>query len=95
MLFQNTSAEEREKIVRQAMRYSDRYRALKEEGRSEAEIDRIFRTPCPTRVFTYRGERDTILSPRDSILHHKRIMRAAMVSLDPAHGFRKGLCRRA
>ena len=86
VLFQNTSAEEREKIVRQAMRYSDRYRALKEEGRSEAEIDRIFRTPCPTRVFTYRGERDTILSPRDSILHHKRIMRAGFVAIEPQTG---------
>lgn len=86
VLFQNTSAEEREKIIRQAMRYSDRYRALKEEGRSEAEIDRIFRTPCPTRVFTYRGERDTVLSPRDSILHHKRIMRAGFVAIEPQTG---------
>ena len=86
VLFQNTTAEEREKIIRQAMRYSDRYRALKEEGRSEAEIDKIFRTPCPTRVFTYRGERDTVLSPRDSILHHKRIMRAGFVAIEPQTG---------
>ncbi len=86
VLFQNTSAEEREKIIRQAMRYSDRYRALKEEGRSEAEIDRIFRTPCPMRVFTYQGERDTVLSPRDSILHHKRIMRAGFVAIEPQTG---------
>ena len=86
VLFQNTSAEERERIIRQAMRYSDRYRALKEEGRIEAEIDKIFRTPCPMRVFTYKGERDTILSPRDSILHHKRIMRAGFVAIEPQTG---------
>ena len=29
------------------------------------------------------------MTPRDSILHHKRIMRAAMVSIDPATGFVK------
>ena len=86
VLFQNTSAEERERIIRQAMRYSDRYRALKEEGHGDAEIDRIFRTPCPMRVFTYQGERDTILSPRDSILHHKRIMRAGFVAIEPQTG---------
>jgi len=86
VLFQNTSREEREKIIRQAMRHSDRYRNLKEEGRSDKEIDKIFDTPCRMRIFTYRGERDTTMTPRDSILHHKQIMRAGFVAIEPQTG---------
>ena len=38
------------------------------------------------RVFTFKGERDTVMTPRDSILHHKRIMRASFVAMDPRTG---------
>ena len=41
------------------------------------------------RVLTYKGERDTLMTPRDSILHHKRIMRASFVALDPRTGYVK------
>ncbi len=38
------------------------------------------------RVFTFKGERDTVMTPRDSILHHKRIMRASFVAMEPHSG---------
>ena len=38
------------------------------------------------KVFTYDGERDTLMTPRDSILHHKRIMRASFVAMEPQTG---------
>ncbi|WP_299101767.1 transglycosylase domain-containing protein [uncultured Alistipes sp.] len=88
-LFLNTTQEERNRIMRQAIRYSDRYREMKEAGFSEKQIAESFDTKCPMKVFTYRGERDTLMTPRDSILHHKRIMRAAMVALDPRTGYVK------
>ena len=75
--------------MRHAVRYSDRYREMKHAGAGEKEINAAFDKPCNMRVFTYKGERDTLMTPRDSILHHKRIMRAAMVSIDPATGFVK------
>ncbi|HBX90630.1 transglycosylase domain-containing protein [Alistipes sp.] len=86
-LFLGTDAAERERIVRRAMRYSDRYREMKRAGASEREIEASFDRPCSTRVFTFKGERDTVMTPRDSILHHKRIMRAAFVALDPRSGY--------
>ena len=88
-LFVDADKEERDRIMRHAVRYSDRYREMKNAGASEKEITAAFDKPCNMRVFTYKGERDTLMSPRDSILHHKRIMRAAMVSLDPRTGFVK------
>lgn len=86
VLFQETTAEDRQKILSQAIRYSDRYREMKSAGLSSKEILQSFEKPCSMRVFTYKGERDTVMTPRDSILHHKRIMRAAFVAIDPATG---------
>lgn len=88
-LFIGADREERERIMRHAVRYSDRYREMKNAGASEKQIQAAFDKPCDMKVFTYTGERDTLMTPRDSILHHKRIMRAAMVALDPRTGFVK------
>ena len=88
-LFIGADREERERIMRHAVRYSDRYREMKNAGASEKQIQAAFDKPCDMKVFTYKGERDTLMTPRDSILHHKRIMRAAMVALDPRTGFVK------
>lgn len=86
VLFSETTAPEREKIVRRAMRYSDRWREMRQAGASDKEIEASFEIPCPMKVFTYHGERDTVMTPRDSILHHKRIMRAAFVAVEPRTG---------
>ena len=88
-LFIGADREERERIMRHAVRYSDRYREMKNAGASEKQIQAAFDKPCDMKVFTYKGERDTLMTPRDSILHHKRIRRAAMVALDPRTGFVK------
>ena len=85
-IFVDATREERERIMRQAVRYSDRYREMKSAGFSAKEIEASFDRPCRMKIFTYGGDRDTLMTPRDSILHHKGIMRAAMVSVDPRTG---------
>ncbi len=87
VLFKGISQEEIDKIMYRAMRYTDRYIALKRRGASDAEIDQEFRTKVKTQIFTYDGYVDTLISPRDSILHHKRIMRAAFMAVDPSTGY--------
>ncbi len=86
-LFIDIEREERERIMRQAIRYSDRYREMKNDGVAERDILASFEKACPMKVFTYKGERDTVMTPRDSILHHKRIMRASFVAMDPRSGY--------
>ena len=88
-LFIDADKAERERIMRHAVRYSDRYREMRNAGASEKEINASFDKPCSMKVFTYKGERDTLMTPRDSILHHKRIMRASFVALDPRTGYVK------
>ena len=86
VLFQDLEKEEIETIIKRAMKNSDRYREHKKLGMSEKEIFASFDKKCQMRIFTFKGERDTLLSPRDSILHHKRIMRASLVAMDPRSG---------
>ena len=86
VLFQDVTPEERENIIKRAMKNSDRYREMRKEGKEEKEIFASFDEKCKMRVFTFKGERDTVMTPRDSILHHKRIMRASFVAMDPRSG---------
>ena len=86
VLFQDLEKEEIEAIIKRAMKNSDRYREMKKTGATEKEIFASFNEKCEMRVFTFKGERDTVMSPRDSILHHKRIMRASLVAMDPRSG---------
>jgi penicillin-binding protein 1A len=43
----------------------------------------------PMKVFTWKGERDTLLTPMDSILYYKSFLQAGLVSIDPKNGFVK------
>ena len=88
-LFIDADRQERERIMRNAIRYSDRYYQMQKAGVDEKTILASFDKPCPMKIFTYKGERDTVLTPRDSILHHKRIMRASFVAMDPRSGYVK------
>ena len=38
------------------------------------------------RVFTHQGPRDTVLSPLDSILYHKSLLHAGLMSIEPQTG---------
>lgn len=85
-LFIDASNEQTERIIQNAMRYTDRYRNLVRQGASRQEIENDFRTPVRMRIFTYSGEVDTLMTPRDSILHHKQIMRGSFMAMDPNTG---------
>lgn len=73
-------------IITRAMHQTDRYRLLKKNGVSEAEILKIFKEPVDMTVFTWDGLKDTIMSPRDSIRYHKTFLRGAFMSMDPRNG---------
>ena len=55
----------------------------------EEEIPKIFDTPTKMRVFTWKGERDTVMSPMDSIRYYKGFLQSGLLSIDPHTGFVK------
>ncbi len=80
------SAAEVNRIIKRNMRQSDRYRMLQEAGATQEEIEASFNTPVKMSLFTYRGERDTTMTPRDSILYYKSFLRTGFVSMVPQTG---------
>ncbi|WP_207426789.1 transglycosylase domain-containing protein [Pedobacter sp. SYSU D00535] len=79
--------EEAEQILEQGMKRSDRYRQMKEEGFTEGEILENFKTPVKMSVFTWKGEKDTTMSPLDSVKYYKLMLRNAMMSMEPHTGY--------
>lgn len=80
------SREEIDGIMNRAMRQTDRYRAMKKDGKSETEIREAFNTPVEMRVFSYNGMIDTVMTPLDSIRWNKYFLRCGFMSMDPHTG---------
>ena len=67
-----------------------RYIELKEQGKTDEEIDAILKTPVKMKIFTYdneREEKDTIMSVYDSIRYHHMILQNGFLAVDPESGF--------
>ncbi len=56
---------------------------------SEEEIATAFDTKQKMRVFSWRGEVDTLFSPNDSIRYYKSFLLSGLLSIDPHTGFVK------
>lgn len=80
------TASEVRSILNRSIRQSERYRAMKEQGATESEIQKAFRTPVEMSVFTYHGDVDTVMTPLDSIRYIKSFLRSGFVSMDPRNG---------
>ena len=80
------SVDQVDKIMMRSVRQCDRYRAMKAAGASENEIMRAFNTKTEMSVFSYHGEKDTIMTPLDSIRYYKTFLRAGFMSMCPQNG---------
>ncbi|MDM8161210.1 transglycosylase domain-containing protein [Labilibaculum sp. K2S] len=78
--------EDVEQNIETSMRRSERYRVLKKNGMSMDSIRLVFKNPTKMKIFTWKGERDTILSPNDSMLYMKGFLRAGFMSMEPQTG---------
>ena len=78
----------RNRLMNQARRWSDRWRLLKKEGKTDAQILKTFSQPVKMRVFAYnkKGYIDTTMTPDDSIRYYKSMLRTAFVAMEPGTG---------
>jgi len=74
------------RIVDRAMKNTQRYRGMKRRGASQDSIQKVFTTPIPMTLFTWNGDKDTVLSPRDSIMYYKGLYQVGMMSVEPQSG---------
>lgn len=80
------------RIIDRAIKRTDRYRLMKTHFDGKIPDDSLklaFNSPTPMRIFTWKGEVDTIMSPLDSIFYYKGFLQAGMISIDPHTGFVK------
>lgn len=78
--------EETQKIMMQAMKNSERWRQMAAQDKSEDEIIKSFEVPTKMTVFTWKGEKDTTMTPTDSIRYYKSFLQAGMMSMEPRTG---------
>lgn len=76
-------------ILNRYIRQSERYRIMRDAGSTDEEIHKAFRTPTEMSVFTWHGERDTVMTPLDSIRYYQFYLRAGFMSMDPVSGYVK------
>lgn len=77
---------EREAILLRSIKQTDRWRIGKKEGLSEAEILAQFKRKTTMQVWSWKGTVDTTMTPLDSILYYKSLMRTGFVAMDPHNG---------
>ena len=87
--FLDLEKEEIDRIMEQAIKTSERWRKMKAEGKSEKDIRSSFTKKTEMAVFDWKSEgheKDTIMTPIDSIRYYKTHLRTAMMSMEPQTG---------
>ena len=85
------------RLIRNAMRQTERHRVMKLAGCSDEEIEAAFHQPVQMDIFTYvksdgkvvPGSKTVTMTPYDSLLYMKSILRTGMMSMDPVTGYVK------
>ena len=85
----NVSKQEIEGIMNSSIKRSERYRDLKAQGLSHEKILATFHKPAPMRVYSLRGEIDTVLTPYDSIKYYKSFLQTGFMAMEPQTGYVK------
>ena len=84
--FVNISEAETKKLMMKAMKNSSRWKGMADQGKSEDEIIKSFGIKTKMKVFTWKGEKDTVMTPTDSIRYYKGFLQAGMMAMEPQTG---------
>lgn len=72
--------------MERAMKRSNRWKRMKRRRISEKDIRASFNEKTKMKIFSWKGEIDTLLSPKDSIRYYKHILRSGLMSVEPQTG---------
>lgn len=89
--FTGITKEQKNQLMTQAMKSSDRYRECKALGMKDKDIRANFDKEVKMRVFAWndKGYIDTTMTPWDSLLYYKRFLNVGMMSVEPGTGYVK------
>ncbi|MBP6432096.1 MAG: transglycosylase domain-containing protein [Ferruginibacter sp.] len=77
-----------ENVIEAAMKYTERWKTMKEEGVKDEDIKKTFYKPVKMKIFAWNAKRelDTTMTPFDSIKYHKQLLQTSFVAMDPRSG---------
>jgi len=77
-----------EATIEAAMKYTDRWKNMKEDDIKDEDIKKTFYIPVKMKVFAWNAkrEKDTIMTPYDSIKYHKQLLQTSFAAMDPKTG---------
>ncbi len=84
--FRDIEKEDIDRIFNNAIKSSERWRKMKAAGKKEDEIRASFDVKTDMTIFSWNGEIDTLMTPRDSIRYYKKFLRTGMMSMVPQTG---------
>ncbi len=73
-------------IINESIRSSERRRVMLQKGYNENQIIASFDIKTKMKLFSWQGNIDTIMTPRDSILYYKRFLHTGLLSIKPKTG---------
>ena len=83
----NEEMKEIKGFLKDAMKRTQRYRDLMSAyNNDEFKVWEELQRPIKMTVFTWDGDKDTTLSPMDSLNYYKRILNCGMMAMDPMNG---------
>jgi penicillin-binding protein 1A len=80
--------EEHGNVLEAAMKNSDRWQNMADDGINEAEIRKSFKQPVQMKIFAWTPtrEKDTVMTPMDSIKYNYQLLETAFLAMDPMSG---------
>src|SRR5690606_26803992 len=77
-----------ENVLERAMKDSERWRNLEADGLTDKEIKASFHVKVPMKVFAWNAnrEKDTVMTPYDSIRYHRQMEQSSFMAMDPVTG---------
>lgn len=77
-----------ENVLEAAMKQSDRWRNMEDDGMSDKEIKASFYVKTPMKIFAWNAkrEKDTVMTPFDSIRYCHEMVQTAFMVTDPITG---------
>jgi len=84
--FYDLSQDQIDRILERAKQNSERYKRMRSQDYSPKQIDSAFKEKTDMRVFAWKGEKDTIMSPNDSIKYYKYFLHSGLLSIEPQTG---------
>ena len=84
--FLKITESETKNIMDKAMKSSERWRVMKDLDKSEEEIIASFSVKAKMKIFSWKGEIDTLMTPTDSIRYYKHFLQAGLMSMEPQTG---------